>query len=243
MRSSRSAQCQRFAASRLTRFFGAAHPSDDRATISALNCTLVLSEVTVTTQFPSPFSLNRRTNRAAGSCMRKFSTVCFVTRNDELSRMLAPQFEQQRRHLRKHRLGLMHLGVASRTKRDHQMQHRSPRLAMVNDDRPLVPTRSPADAAAVAVPLQDDLPQAVEVRLILPAQRVAGSAHAVGEHPLPSAAAVERSLESSFHRLRAFPFRNSISLPRTTPFFTASTKPSSISRASGAAKPPDLALL
>ena len=46
-----------------------------------------------------------------------------------------------------------------------------------------------------------------------------------------------------FHRLRDFSFRNNISLPCTTPFFTASTKPSSMSRASGAAKPPDSALL
>ena len=95
--------------------------------------------------------------------------------------LLAPELEQEQRDLRKHRLRLMHLGVAPRTQRDHQMQHRSPRLAMVDGNGSFVPARSPADAAAAAIPLQDDLSQAAEVRLIPPAQRVAGRAHAIGE--------------------------------------------------------------
>ncbi len=157
--------------------------------------------------------------------------------------LLSPQFQEERRQHGTNGLGAMHLGMAAGTKGDHQVEERSSRLAMMNDDGSLIPARSSADTAAVTVTLQNGFSQSTEVGFILPTQGVAGRAHAVREHPLPPTSAVHRSLRFPFHRPRPFPLRNSISLPRTTPFLTASTKPSSTSRASGPAKPPDFALL
>ena len=136
----------------------------------------------------------------------------------------------------------MHLGMATRTEGNHEVQERSSRLAVMHGDGSFVPAGGSADSAAMAVALQNSLSQTSKMLLVLPAQGVAGRAHAVGKHPLSPASTVHRPLRS-LHRFRPFPLRNSISLPRTTPFLTASTKPSSTSRAKGPANPPDLALL
>lgn len=99
-----------------------------------------------------------------------------------------------------------------------------------------------ADPAALAVPLQYRFPQTAEVLPVLLPEHVANSAEA------PPLAAICRTGNRSsaarvFHRRPVLPLRNSISLPRTIPLSTVSTKPSSISRASGAAKPLDFVLL
>jgi len=117
---------------------------------------------------------------------------------------------------------------------------------MMDDDRTLSPARGSTCATAVTVPFEHLFPQTAEVFLILPFERVAGGAHAQGEN-LPSAAtAVQRSLNACsdlLHFPLPFPLRKSISLPCTTPGRTGSANPRSSSRAKGAAKPPDFALL
>ena len=81
--------------------------------------------------------------------------------------LLPPQLQQQRRHLRKHGFGSMDLRMTARAERDHQIQYRLARNAVMDSDRPLIATGSLADAASVLIPLQDLLSQTAEVFLIL----------------------------------------------------------------------------
>jgi len=81
--------------------------------------------------------------------------------------LFPPQLQQQRRHLRKHGFGPMDLRMTARTERDHQVQNRLARNAVMNGDGALITTGSLADAASVLIPLQDLLSQTAEVFLIL----------------------------------------------------------------------------
>jgi len=81
--------------------------------------------------------------------------------------LFSPQLQQQRRHLRKHSFGSMHLRMTARAERDHQVQYRLARNAVMDSDRPLIATGSLADAASVLIPLQNLLSQTAEVFLIL----------------------------------------------------------------------------
>jgi len=112
---------------------------------------------------------------------------------------LPPQLEEKIGHLRQHRLGAMDPGMAGRTERDHQIQPRSSRPAVMNHDRSLVASGGAAAPAGVAVPLQNPFPEAAEVALVLPPQRVAGGAVAIGDDLLPAATAVKRPLSSLLH--------------------------------------------
>ena len=69
--------------------------------------------------------------------------------------LLAPELEQQRRHVGEHGFGAVDLGMAGRTERDHQVQQRLSRSSMMDDDRALIPARGSAGAAAMLVPLED----------------------------------------------------------------------------------------
>lgn len=81
--------------------------------------------------------------------------------------LLPPQLEQQRRHLRKNGFGSMDLRMTPRAKRDHQVQNRFARDAVMDSDRPLIATGSLADSASVLIPFQNLLTQTAEVFLIL----------------------------------------------------------------------------
>jgi hypothetical protein len=81
--------------------------------------------------------------------------------------LLPPQLQQQRRHLRKHGFGPMDLRMTSRAERNHQVQNRLARNAVMNSDRSLDATGSLADAASVLISLQNLLSQTAEVFLIL----------------------------------------------------------------------------
>ena len=81
--------------------------------------------------------------------------------------LLPPQLQQQRRHLRKHGFGSMDLRMTARTERDHQVQNRLARNAVMNSDRAFVTTGSLADAASILISLQNLLAQTAEVFLIL----------------------------------------------------------------------------
>ena len=70
---------------------------------------------------------------------------------------------------------------------------------MVHRDRPLVAAGRSAAPAEIAVPLQNALPQAAEMSLVLPAERVAGRAVAVRHDLLAAAAAVQRALNALLH--------------------------------------------
>ncbi len=105
--------------------------------------------------------------------------------------LLPPQFKQQRRHQGSSHAGPMHLGMAPRTERNHQPEDRPARYPVVDRDRALASPGSSADPAAVAVPRQDRLTQAPEVRLILPAKRVADRAQAPRQDAGASAGAME----------------------------------------------------
>jgi len=112
---------------------------------------------------------------------------------------LPPQLEQQIGHLRQHRLSAMDPGMAGRTERDHQIQPRSSRPAVMDHDRSLVASGSAAAPAGVAVPLQNPFPEAAEVALVLPPKRIAGGAVAIGQDLLPAATAVQRALYALLH--------------------------------------------
>ena len=90
--------------------------------------------------------------------------------------LLTPQFQQERRHGRKHRFGAVNLGMAARAQRKHQVQDRFARYPVVDDDGAFVATGGVTDAATVAVTLQNRFTQATEILLILPFQGVAGRA-------------------------------------------------------------------
>jgi hypothetical protein len=64
--------------------------------------------------------------------------------------------------------------VAAGTKRYHQVELGNARHAVMHDDRTLVATGRSADATAILIALQNLLPQAAEVFLILPLQGVTG---------------------------------------------------------------------
>jgi len=112
---------------------------------------------------------------------------------------LPPQIEQKIGHLRQRRLGAMDPGIAGRTERDHQIQPRSSRPAVMDHDRSLVASGGAAAPAGVAVPLQNPFPEAAKVPLILPPKRVAGGTVAIGDDLLPTAPAVKRSLSFLLH--------------------------------------------
>ncbi len=114
---------------------------------------------------------------------------------------LPPQLPQEGRHRGEHRPGAMDPGMAARTERDHQIQPRSSRPAMMDHDRSLVPSGGAAAPAGVAIPLQNPFPETAEVALVLPPKRVAGGAVAIGDDLLPAAPAVKRPLSSLLHRL------------------------------------------
>jgi hypothetical protein len=95
--------------------------------------------------------------------------------------LLTPQFQEERRHGRKHRFRAVNLGMAARAQRKHQVQNRPTGYPVVDDDGPLVTTGSITDAATVAVTLQNRFAQPTEILLILPFQCVAGRAQSHGE--------------------------------------------------------------
>ncbi len=114
---------------------------------------------------------------------------------------LTPELPKHGRHLGQHCLSAMDPGMAGRTERDHQIQPRSSRPAVMDHDRPLVASGGAAAPAGVAVPLQNPFPETAEVALVLPPKRVAGGAVAIGDDLLPATPAVKRSLSSLLHRL------------------------------------------
>lgn len=115
--------------------------------------------------------------------------------------LLTPQRQQQGRHGRQHRSGPVHLGVTARAKRDHEGENRLAGYPVMHDNRSLVSPGGIANPATVAVTFQHRFPQAPEVGRILPAQRVADRAHAMGQDPLPPTTAMHRALDGSFHDL------------------------------------------
>ncbi len=131
--------------------------------------------------------------------------------------LLSPQFEQERRHLRKHSLGVAHLGVTAGTERDHQVQKGPSGCAVMHDDGSFAPSGRSADTATVAVALEHSLTEAAEVCLIPPLERVAGRAEAAREDlPVP-AAAIHRSLDTLLHNA---------SIPFTPRLMSVSIQPS-----------------
>ncbi len=121
---------------------------------------------------------------------------------------LPPQLKQEIGHLRQDCLGPVDLRIARRTKRNHRVQALSPRPAVMDHDRPLVPPRSSAASADVAVPLQNPLPQATKMTSILPPKRVAGGTKAVGEDLLPLASTPPETLNipAVLSRARSIPW-------------------------------------
>ena len=113
--------------------------------------------------------------------------------------LLTPQFQEERRHGRKHRLRSVNLGMAARAQRKHQVQNRPTGYPVVDDDGPLVTTGSITDAATVAVTLQNRFAQPTEILLILPLQRVAGRAQSQGQDLGVSAWAVHHPLRETHH--------------------------------------------
>jgi hypothetical protein len=108
--------------------------------------------------------------------------------------LLSPEFQQKGRHLGENSFGSMYLGVASRTKRNHQVKERSAWHPVMDGNGAFVSAGGAAHPANIAVPFKHSLPQPAEVRLILPFQRVAGRAVPVGNDLVTPAAAIESSL-------------------------------------------------
>ena len=102
----------------------------------------------------------------------------------------------------------MYLDVAAWTERNHELQDRLPGNAVVNNDGSSPVPRHIADAAAVTVPLQNQLSQASEVFLILTPEGVTGRAKAMREDPCPPAPRMHRHLCASLH----FPAPGEISI-------------------------------
>ena len=113
--------------------------------------------------------------------------------------LLTPQFQEKRRHGRKHRFRAVNLGMAARAQRKHQVQDRPTGYPVVDDDGPLVTTGSITDAATVAVTLQNRFAQPPEILLILPFQRVAGCTQAQSQDLCVSAWAVHHPLNETCH--------------------------------------------
>lgn len=121
--------------------------------------------------------------------------------------LLPPKLKKERRHVPKDSPGSMNSGVAPRTQRDHQIQDRSARHPMMNDDGTLIPPRCFADPAAVAIPLQNRLTKATEIFLILPFERVTGCTQPMRKNLQIPATAMQRSLDIPFS------LRSSCSIP------------------------------
>ncbi len=113
--------------------------------------------------------------------------------------LLTPQFQEERRHGRKHRFRAVNLGMAARAQRKHQVQDRPAGYPVVDDDGAFVTTGSVTDAATVAVTLQNRFAQATEILLILPFQRVAGRSTIPGQDLGVSAWAVHHPLSETRH--------------------------------------------
>jgi hypothetical protein len=90
--------------------------------------------------------------------------------------LLSPKLQKQRWRSREHPSCAMNFGVATRTELKHEPHDRLSRYAVMHRDGALIPTRSVADPAALAVSLQNCFPQPAEILFILPFQRVAGRA-------------------------------------------------------------------
>ncbi len=71
----------------------------------------------------------------------------------------------------------------------------------MDHDRSLIASGGAAAPAGMTVPLKNPLPEAAEVPLVLPSQRIAGRAMAIGDNLFSPAPAVQRSLSSLLHRL------------------------------------------
>ena len=112
--------------------------------------------------------------------------------------LLAPQLEQQWRHSPHDDKGAMHSRVTAWAERHHQAQYGAAGHPMVHDDGALGPTRSVADAAAVAIALEHRLTQSTEILIVLPFQRVAGGAEAERKDAVPSARTVHAPLHLRF---------------------------------------------
>jgi hypothetical protein len=91
-----------------------------------------------------------------------------------LRMLLSPQFQQQRRHCREHDSRPVNLGVATRAKRNHQVELRNTRHAVMHEDRSLAAAGCSADTAAILVPLQNLFAQAAKVFLVLAFEGVTG---------------------------------------------------------------------
>ena len=88
--------------------------------------------------------------------------------------LFSPQREKERWHCAQDGFGAMHLGMAAWAQRDHELELRSFRHAVMNDDAALPCSGRVADTAAIAITLQHRFPQTTEVFLILAPERVAG---------------------------------------------------------------------
>ncbi|WP_263383540.1 hypothetical protein [Granulicella arctica] len=88
--------------------------------------------------------------------------------------LLSPKFQQEWRHGRHNNPGTVDLRMTARAKRDHQIENRSTRNPMVDNDRSFIPTRRVTHPAALPIAFQNSLTQTAKVLLILPLERVAG---------------------------------------------------------------------
>lgn len=88
----------------------------------------------------------------------------------------------------------MYLCVTAEAQRNHDLQERFTRYTMMNRNGMLTATGRAADAAAVAVSLQDAFPQASEVTGVMLPEGVASRTMTVGTDLLSSAPAIERPL-------------------------------------------------
>ena len=94
---------------------------------------------------------------------------------------------------------MVHLRVAAGAERDHRLQERLARDAMMDRNGMLVAARGSTYAAAVTISLQNTLAKASEVAGILLTECVAGRTMTVGADLLSPAPAVERPLCVSLH--------------------------------------------
>ena len=94
---------------------------------------------------------------------------------------------------------MVHPRVAAGAERDHRLQERLARDAMMDRNGMLAATGGTAYAAAVVVPFQDTLPQTSEIAGIMLPEGVAGCTMTVGTDLFSPAPAVERPLCVSLH--------------------------------------------
>jgi hypothetical protein len=112
--------------------------------------------------------------------------------------LFSPQFEQERWHLRQNGFCATHFGMAPRTKRNHKMEHGSSWYAVMNDNRTFASPRSSTNTAAVAISLEDLLPQTAKIFFVLTFQAVTSRAKPERKDLLASASAMQRALYSGF---------------------------------------------